>query len=150
MSTATKEDMEKERKHSIDIFDMFAKESLEQDISYGFDKMPNGIRMAKPVERPRGRTWIISSSAASLVAIATLFGLNMSGLLPSIATIALAILFSVLSTAIAIGVVLVMRRRIAAARAGGLRGTTPTPQAARSRSRSGRRAPFSGSSRGEA
>ena len=73
-------------------------------------------RMPKPVEWPLWRAWIIWSSAASLMAVATLLGLNIYGLLPSSATIALAILFSVPPTAIAIGVVLVMRRRIAAAR----------------------------------
>ncbi len=73
-------------------------------------------RMPKPVDWPRWREWIIWSSAAALVVVATLLTLNMYGLVPSSVTIALAILFSVPPTVIAVGVVVAMRRRIAAAR----------------------------------
>ncbi len=73
-------------------------------------------RMPKPVDWRRWRTWINWSSAAAFVVIATLLGLNMYGLVPSSVTIALAILFSVPPTVIAVSVVVAMRRRIAAAR----------------------------------
>ncbi len=73
-------------------------------------------RMPKPVDWTRWRTWIIGSSAAAFVVIATLIALNISGLVPSGVTIALAILFSVPPPVIAVGVVVAMRRRIAAAR----------------------------------
>ncbi len=73
-------------------------------------------RMPKPVDWPRWRTWIIWSSAAALVVIATLFALNKYGLVPSSVTIALAILFSVPPVVVTGGVVVAMKRRIAAAR----------------------------------
>ncbi len=72
-------------------------------------------RMPKPVDWPRWRTWVVWSSAAALVVIATLFALNMYGLVPSSVTIALAILFSVPPIVTAVSVVVAMRRRIAAA-----------------------------------
>ncbi len=72
-------------------------------------------RMPKPVDWPRWRTYIVWSSAAALVVIATLLALNMYGLVPSSVTIAVAILLSVPPIVITVSVVVAMRRRIAAA-----------------------------------
>ena len=73
-------------------------------------------RMPKPIDWPRWQSWIIWSSGFALVAIAAALLLNMYGIVPGALAIPLAILLTVPPVAIAVGVVVAMQRRIAAAR----------------------------------